>query len=46
MTNLKGFGGGRKVGGKGGANELIEASVDVKGRVHSLVLVNVDVCDF
>lgn len=37
-TNLKGFGGGKKVGGNGGAKELEELSVGGIGLVHSLLL--------
>lgn len=38
VTSRNGFGGGRKVGGSGGASEFIEVSVDGRGRFHSLAL--------
>lgn len=41
-TNRSGLGGGRNVGGIGGANELIEASADTSGRFHSLPFVKVE----
>lgn len=43
VTNLKGFGGGKNVGGNGGAKELIEFSVGAIGRFQSAVLLKVDV---
>lgn len=38
VTKRSGFGGGRNVGGNGGARELIVLSVGAIGRDHSAVL--------
>lgn len=45
VTNRKGFGGGKNVGGSGGASELIEFSVGASGLFQSAVLLKLDVCD-
>lgn len=42
-TNLKGFGGGKNVGGIGGGKVPIGVSDVPRGLVHSLAFVNVDV---
>lgn len=44
VTNLNGFGGTKKLWGKGGANDEREVSVEVSGRVHSALLLKLDVC--
>ena len=38
VTSLRGFGGGKNVGGRGGASELVELSFGCIGRVQSLDL--------
>lgn len=38
VTNRKGFGGGKNVGGRGGAKELVELSLGAIGLVQSLDL--------
>jgi hypothetical protein len=38
VTSLRGFGGGKNVGGRGGASELVELSFGAIGLVHSLDL--------
>lgn len=42
-TKRNGFGGGKNVGAKGGAKELIDVSVEGKGRFHSADLPNEEV---
>lgn len=44
VTNRNGFGGTRKLCGKGGAKDDRDVSVELNGRVHSTPLLKLEVC--